>query len=201
MAKLKAPLLSLGASGQLGKAIVFFTWKGLNVAREYVIPSNPKTSGQTTQRGYLTTVVANIHGNMAHATRPLTEADKSSLALWGSTWPTPRTWFNTLVKNGVEQLVKTLYNHVHTVGLTTPGAGSLAVSICDNTLGILTAKFYYGTSKTAMLSSIDADIAAGTISKTIPSLTAGVKYYWQLRPLTPAAYVGAYSGIYHGTPT
>ena len=54
MAKLKAPLLSLGASGAIGRSIVFFPWKGLDCAREYVIPSNPKSTGQLTQRGYLT---------------------------------------------------------------------------------------------------------------------------------------------------
>ncbi|GAH96000.1 unnamed protein product, partial [marine sediment metagenome] len=37
MAKLKGPLFSLGASQQLGKALVFFGWKGLDVVREYVI--------------------------------------------------------------------------------------------------------------------------------------------------------------------
>jgi len=30
MAKLKAPLLSFGASGAIAKAIVYFGWKGLN---------------------------------------------------------------------------------------------------------------------------------------------------------------------------
>jgi len=49
MAKLKAPLMSLGASGALGKALVFFGWKGLDVVREYVIPANPKTTAQNTQ--------------------------------------------------------------------------------------------------------------------------------------------------------
>jgi len=42
VSKLKAPLLSLGASGQIGKSLVFFGWKGLDVVREYVIPSNTK---------------------------------------------------------------------------------------------------------------------------------------------------------------
>ncbi|GAI75819.1 unnamed protein product, partial [marine sediment metagenome] len=46
MAKLKGPLFSLGASGALGEAVVYFPWKGLNVVREYVIPSNPKTDPQ-----------------------------------------------------------------------------------------------------------------------------------------------------------
>lgn len=57
MAKLKAPLLSLGASGKIAGTLVFFVWKGLKVAREYVIPANPKTAAQVTQRGYFADAV------------------------------------------------------------------------------------------------------------------------------------------------
>ncbi|GAJ23952.1 unnamed protein product, partial [marine sediment metagenome] len=65
MAKLKAPLLSFGASGAIAKAVVYFPWKGLNVAREYVIPSNPRTKLQTDQRDYLTDAVETIHAFQA----------------------------------------------------------------------------------------------------------------------------------------
>ena len=43
MAKVNGPLFSLDARGQLGKALVYAIWKGLNYARKYVIPFNPKT--------------------------------------------------------------------------------------------------------------------------------------------------------------
>jgi len=58
MAKLKAPLMSLGASGKLAGTLVFSTWKGLKTAREYVTPSNPQTAAQTTQRGLFTDAVS-----------------------------------------------------------------------------------------------------------------------------------------------
>lgn len=50
MAKTIAPLLSFGAGGQIGKTIVAASWKGRNYMRQYVIPSNPNTSGQVTTR-------------------------------------------------------------------------------------------------------------------------------------------------------
>lgn len=50
MARLTAPLMSFGARGQLGKSVVFFPWKGVNSARSYVKPANPKTTAQTTHR-------------------------------------------------------------------------------------------------------------------------------------------------------
>lgn len=61
MAKLKLPLLSFEASGQIGKAAVFFTWKGIKVVRVHVIPTNPRSAAQTTQRGYMTDAQAQWH--------------------------------------------------------------------------------------------------------------------------------------------
>lgn len=47
MVKLRAPMMSLGASGSLGNAITFSKWKGRAYARELVVPSNPKSGLQT----------------------------------------------------------------------------------------------------------------------------------------------------------
>ena len=46
MVKVKAPALSLEASGSLGGAIVFSKWKGRPYVRALVRPSNPKSGGQ-----------------------------------------------------------------------------------------------------------------------------------------------------------
>lgn len=51
MAKVTAPLLSFGARGQIGKAIVFAKWRGVDYARQRVIPANPKTLAQQETRG------------------------------------------------------------------------------------------------------------------------------------------------------
>lgn len=50
MAKVTGPLMSMSASGKLADAIVFFTWKGVNVVRGFVIPANPQSSDQGDQR-------------------------------------------------------------------------------------------------------------------------------------------------------
>lgn len=201
MAKLKAPLMSLGATGQLGKALVFFNWKGLDVVREYVIPSNPRTSGQTTQRGYVTTVVAKIHSYQGLAANPLSALDVSAYALWASVVQRATTWFNQMVRNLVDQLVAGKTGEAVTDGTTTPGASQLAVSVFDTDGNITAGNFWYGTSKTALVNSEAGALAAGEFTATIASLTAGVKYFWQFRPTTPAGAVGANSGIYYGVPT
>jgi len=201
MAKLKAPLMSLGASGQLGKALVFFGWKGLNIVREHVVPSNPKTSGQTTQRGYLTTAVARIHTAQARATNPLDAADVSAYALAGSVRATPRTWFNEAVKMMIDALVAGDTATLYYDGAATPGVASLGMQMYAHYDAPTAGKFYYGTSKTAMINSIAATIAGTSIMKTIPGLTTGVKYYVQFKPNTGDPAEGTYSGIYYGTPT
>jgi hypothetical protein len=53
MAKVTGPLFSMSASGKLGDAMVFFGWKGLNVVRQWVIPTNKMSLVQGDQRIYL----------------------------------------------------------------------------------------------------------------------------------------------------
>lgn len=50
MAKCTGPLYSLSASGKLADAMVYFTWKGVNVVREWLKPANPMTATQGNQR-------------------------------------------------------------------------------------------------------------------------------------------------------
>lgn len=201
MAILKGPLFSLGATQQLGKTLVFFGWKGLNVVREYVVPSNPKTSGQTTQRGYLSEVVDYIHSAQADAA-PLDETDTRAYALWASVVQAATTWFNQVVRNYLDQKVAGKNGQVFRNGKTTPGAGKLDVEIWSHVApAVSTGNFWIGTSKTALIRSVAAVVASHKYSQAITGLTTGVKYYWQFRPATPAAALGQMSGIYYGVPT
>lgn len=50
MPKVTAPLLSFGAKGQIGSAQVYSSWKGIPYARRYVVPANPKTVKQVSNR-------------------------------------------------------------------------------------------------------------------------------------------------------
>lgn len=206
MAKLKAPLLSLGASQQLGKTMVFFPWKGLNVVREYVVPSNPKTAAQTTQRGYVSDAVAAIHTVMALGARALDTVDKIAYAAWANLSSTPRTWFNQAVKNYVDVSVAGDTPTVFHNGQTIAGANQLEVYVDSPQIDgadITAGKFYYGTSPTALLESEAAAFNAAVhfASATLAGLTTGVKYYWQFVVDAGENCEGAKSGIYYGTPT
>lgn len=61
MAKVTAPLFSFGARGKLADALVYFPWKGIDVVRSYVVPANPNSAAQQTQRGRLTNGVNDWH--------------------------------------------------------------------------------------------------------------------------------------------
>lgn len=50
MAKVKGPLLSISARGQIGKSQVYASWKGVPYARQHVTPNNPRTTAQTLTR-------------------------------------------------------------------------------------------------------------------------------------------------------
>ena len=200
MAKLKAPLMSLGASGALGKALVFFGWKGLDVVREYVIPANPKTTAQNTQRGYLTDAVAAIHARQASSTNTLNAGDISAYALLGSTFATPRTWFNQIVKQWLNQKVAGKIPVIfHDMGVM-PIAGGLNVKgwLTEESGTQVSGNLHYGTSKTALINT--KGCAQVQLNGTMPitGLTTGVKYYVQYRCTGPATFLGANSGIYYG---
>ena len=205
MAKLQAPLLSFSASGAIAKAIVYFGWKGLNVARSYVIPANPKTTAQTTHRGYLTNIVTRIHEAQAVAAHALGALDTAAYALWGSTYPTPRTWFNQAVKNGIDQQVASKGYTAYRGGAVTPGVDEITFTVYSAQIsaGHITAgTFRYGTSKTALISSKVATITLGEnkAHAVITGLVTGTKYYAQFRPSASADYVNTDSGIYYGVP-
>jgi hypothetical protein len=46
MAKVDGPLLSIEARGKIADAIVFFPWKGRHVVRQWLKPTNPKSTLQ-----------------------------------------------------------------------------------------------------------------------------------------------------------
>lgn len=50
MSKLTGPLLSIGATGQIGKTLVASKWRGVPYMRQYVTPQNPQTVAQTLTR-------------------------------------------------------------------------------------------------------------------------------------------------------
>lgn len=198
MAKVNAPLFSFNASGKIAKALVYFCWKGLDVVRSYVVPSNPKTAAQTTHRGYLSAAVTAIHVAQALAANSFVALDAAAYALWGSCFATPRTWFNQAVKNWID--TKILGNDPmlwYDCQIDTSTPGQIDVDIDSQEASGGTAKCFYGTSKTALINSVACTGTPPNYLATIPSTVAGVKYFFQIRIDAGQAAEGAMSGIYY----
>ena len=204
MAKVHAPLFSFNASGALAKSLVYFGWKGIDVVRSYVTPSNPKTTAQVTQRGYFTAAVTKIHDTMALATHALDADDKSAYARLASIRANPRTWFNEIVKLWADSKVASKHPLVYsdaTISDADVTAFACIMYLNEETGSQLAAgKFYFGTSKTALINSQAATVVAGTsvaiaIVDLSAFLTAGVKYYMQFKPDAADPSEGCVSGI------
>jgi len=203
VAKLKAPLLSLGASGAIGKALVYFPWKGLDVVREYVVPANPKSDLQLAQRALLTAGVAEIHRVQAVVPLPFVEADMMAYALYGSTEPTPRTWFNQALSRWIIAEVNS--EHAQIFGdseFTDVVTTQITLELINYTNPAEPGFMHYGTSKTSMPSKVACDGAANVHTAVMTGFTKGVKYFFQFRPtkVTDDKYV-CRSGIYHHVST
>jgi len=208
MAKLTAPLFSFGASGAIGKSLVFFPWKGINAVRQFVIPANPNTTSQATQRGYLKDAVDAVHAAQTLADNPLNAKDLAALELLGTTFPTPRTWFNVLCRMWMKMKVQGKTPVVLHGATVTPGNGTLTLVLynADITAGkIETGNAYYGTSKSALINVLAAtpDLVNHKMTCSLVGLANGTKYFVQFKAATVAAYVGTdglWSGIYTDTP-
>jgi hypothetical protein len=88
MAKVIGPLHSDGASGQIGKTLIFAAWKGIKYCKAYTIPGNPNTAEQQIQRGYFST----------------------ASTAWDQETPTVKTAWNTYVSNnGLQMSGRNLY--------------------------------------------------------------------------------------------
>ena len=206
MGKLKGPLFSLGASGQLAKTLVFFGWKGLNVVREYVITANPKTALQVTQRGYMTAAVAMVHTAQARVASALTSPDQVAYAALASAEGKIMTWFNMAVKLWVDVKVAGDVPIVYSDGrVWNTGAIQINISIYLNEetgSQLAAGTFYFGTTKTNLINTRVAVIDPG-VKAEIPTIdlsafiTVGVKYYFQFRPDSGDPCEGADSGIYN----
>jgi len=60
MAKVVMPLLSAEASGKIADTMVYFYWKGLNVVRRWVVPTNPREIKQKLIRTRLAAMGKNL---------------------------------------------------------------------------------------------------------------------------------------------
>jgi len=190
MAKTRAPLFSFEARGKLADSLVFFPWKGVNAIRTYVIPANPKTPAQTTQRNRLEAAV-----DAWHATNT-TADDRTAWNRLASLAATARSGFNRMVEEHIKNAIlgKTWWKirNGRFTGITT----TQFFFWVDSDAGAPNCKCYVGTTKTHFpYSDTMPMVDGGQFRAQVPGLTADTLYYVYATRGEGSAQVGR-TGIY-----
>ena len=172
MAKVKAPLFGLGARGQLGKALVYFPWKGIDCVREYVIPTNPKADLQVAQRNKLTAAVDEFHGAGYSA------EDLSAWTRFASTLAKVMTGFNAMCKTHIDEAVLgNSWERISDVVISDITATGAVFTIFKESAGNV-PDCKYGISKTFMPGTqVFEDQTSDEWTATLALLTANTDYY------------------------
>jgi len=190
MAKVKAPLMSFDARGQIAKSLVYLGWKGLKTVRQYVIPANPKSSDQQTQRGFFSAAVDDWH------TDGFTQLDVDAWNLLALASKVALSGFNMLVKLKVICAVAEESWVALVDCLITAIASDGAQINVTGTVGS-TIKLYWGVSKTAMVNEEDMADTAGDYEVTIATMSPTTKYYFYIKDTSAGEQ--ARTGIYSFT--
>lgn len=173
MAKAKLPLLGVQARGQLGKAIVYFPWKGIQCVRTHVYPAQPRTGPQLAVRADFTN-----HIDAWHAVTNLA-ADKVAWNLFASVSKRAASGFNEFVGFCRAQLKggDTLaYLNSFLVLVNTGGTVSGTFNSSED--GARDITVYWGYSKTFMPSMVTAERSgANTWAWEIEDVTPEVDIY------------------------
>jgi len=191
MAKLTGPLFSLSASGKLAKTLVYADWKGIDYARQYVIPSNPNSAGQQTQRGFLTTAVA----QWQDVVNVLNTLDKANLNRAAGLEAKPMSGFNVYVRGVVDCLVGAFTNyHIFATVEGVPAAGAIQI-VASSVVDANGVELRYGTSSRSLNNIVyrtEAPVAGATHTFDLAGLTPGVTYFYKIlnHPTTPNNTLG-----------
>lgn len=173
MAKLQAPCFSLGASGALGKDIVYGSWKGIDTVRSYAIPANPRTASQQTQRAFMTAAVAEWHAAL------YTALDAVAFNRWAGVAAKIMSGFNRLCREHINEGISgNTWERLHdgqsygaqpaqfSVEVTKAGGGNAPTC-------------HYGTSKTFMPNTqVLADQGGDVWAAFVAGLSSDTLYYF-----------------------
>jgi hypothetical protein len=169
----------MSASGQLGKSIVFGQWKGIDTARQHVVPANPDTLAQQAVRNRMTACVASFRNYITAA------AGRTAWNVAASAMSSTLSGFNAFV--------------AACYGVTTTDAdGSFAtactplaaykvelpmINIDDGAAGDEAGNFeiWYGTKPTSLLLLESAAIANAKVTSVNALGTAAGYVYCQIR--------------------
>ena len=171
MAKVTAPLFSFGARGKLGDALVYFPWKGIHAVRTYVVPANPNSAAQQTQRGRLSNGVTDWHDIGLDAD------DETAWDRYAATRPTPQSGFNAFIADHIAiQAIPDTPDMGFDGSLADDGDGTFTGLITEG--GSATGvDMHWGTSPTSLINTEVGTEASNTWTCDPPTNVAGQTIY------------------------
>ena len=176
MAIVESPLLALSAKKTIGKTLTYMRLKGQNVVRQRVIPANPHTASQQTQRGLMSAAVELFH------ILGLTAVDLAALNRWATASFRKLSGYNLFVKTRVDYLIDNGDASVEppntaTIGVPTDDSCTVEFDAASSE----TPNAFIGTSKTSQLT-----IVACAVGDTLEwkaaftGLSPSTTYYFYL---------------------
>jgi len=207
MARVTAPLMSLDASGSVGKAIVFSRWKGRSYVRRHVFPANPKSGLQVGMRSILTFI-----------TQDYTNLSAADLSDWYDLAQADNlTRLNAQVRDAGQLGRRNLGWRENTTdappaAVDTPTGGAAAAQPRTLVLSwvdpVANPPDYCWQIFRSILTGFTPDISNqvaivkfGTNVHTDIGLTTGVPYYYRMRGLSTSGFLGDLHAEFTGTPT
>lgn len=167
-------MLSIEASGVLGKTIIVQTRKKVKYIKGYAKPKNPQTEIQQANRNYIKLAV------IEWGKEGYTEIDKEAWNFYAKTKNRSMSGYNALVGFYVlamkkEETWKSLTNCV--ISDITSSGCEVHIDIEADLDGVL----YIGTSKFSMRKEYIGSYSGGKYSFTITDLEADIRYYFYIR--------------------
>jgi len=170
LAKVEGPLFSIDADGKIAKSLIHMKRKGRHDVRRYVIPVNPKSDDQKTQRNFLKEAVYNWKND------GYTEIDIEAWNLYAKTIGDISSGYNMFLRHQInankegKEWTK-LYDYV-VVSLTNVEA-NISIKTPEET----GARLYIGTSPKVMVRAIDGIFLENGYSYSIDELEPSTRYY------------------------
>ena len=207
MARVKAPLMSLDASGSVGKSIVFSSWKGRNYVRRHAIPANPNSGLQVGIRSVFKFVTQNFDMlTVGH------KAEWTAAALADNI-----TALDAQIRDAITRCRRNLGWRESMVdadpaSIGAPTAGAAVAQPKTLVLGWAnpganlpdSCTVIYGSTTTGFtpdVSNIIGVVDFTVLSFTYTHLVTGTPYYFRNRGMSMSGFLGTLQAQWTGTPT
>lgn len=174
MAKIKGPLFSLGAEGRIAGKLIHRKLKSIKIVKKYVIPGNPKTEDQKTQRDYLKDAV------LGWKTDGYSDLDIGAWKLSASIQKKILSGYNLFLRKRINA-DKDDKNWTKLTNCIISDITGVGCKVVINVASDMDGKLFVGTSKVLMLREISGVYNTDHYKFTVSGLLPETRYYFYIK--------------------